>query len=525
MSTSSKEFEQRFEVLEPHSENWYVNNPTFRVVNSLHSIGQDRGVFGQQAARHIMAGNMSPFYGPKKATTEEKAQLANEHMIRFFESLNYSQSPSDISINPAEAVVVFPDRDYDTPLNILNADEQQLHPETGMPTYMDTRSDMIYSRNPDLAMMIRPADCSIAAFTAKTPEGPIHGMIHFAWQGIANGYIDQATQHLQDLGVDFDSLRIYLTPGGHAESYIYHSYQYPQNPWEQYPEHKALFLHVEGPEVSPITGKPGYNFELDPTYYAYSRLLPYLGDENHIFVDTTDTTSDKAGTSSQSRMFNGLQNENDPTVYTEDNARDIVILIPEGQLHPYQPKDNPDKPAPIEILQQIVALPVDYIDFEGNEQHSVIEVNKAVAKDVEAFFVRALEIGFPIEKIVKSSDPDYGWDDGKLLKDNASSGFNYRLIKWNNKPSKHGLGLAFDINTRVNPYITYGPDGPEVDPPSAVYDSAAKGALYDGHPLVAFMKERGWEWGGDWKEEVDPETGKPTGRTDYQHFGKILPED
>jgi len=186
---------------------------------------------------------------------------------------------------------------------------------------------------------------------------------------------------------------------------------------------------------------------------------------------------------------------------------------------------NPQNPASQDILDQIVGLIVEYVDYDYKKRQGAIEVNRAVIDDVQAFFAKALEIGFPIDKLVKSSDSEYGWDDGKLLKDNASSGFNYRLIKWNNKPSKHGLGLAFDINTRVNPYITYGPDGPEVDPPGAAYDPEAKGALYDGHPLVEFMKERGWEWGGDWKEEVDPKSGEPTGRTDYQHFGKILPED
>ena len=45
------------------------------------------------------------------------------------------------------------------------------------------------------------------------------------------------------------------------------------------------------------------------------------------------------------------------------------------------------------------------------------------------------------------------------------------------------------------------------------YDEKAKGTLTKDHPLVIFMKERGWIWGGDWSKIGDS-------GVDYQHFEK-----
>jgi len=175
---------------------------------------------------------------------------------------------------------------------------------------------------------------------------------------------------------------------------------------------------------------------------------------------------------------------------------------------------NPDNLAPQEIVQNIIALEVEYFDFEGERQRSLIEIHKDLADDVREFFVLALVKRFPIEKVVKSSDSPYFWDDAKLVADNTSSGFNYRFIKDTRTPSLHGLGQAIDINTRLNPYIRYINEKTLTDPEGAVYEPGKPGVFVSGDPLVAFMKSRGWEWGGDWLPE--------SGRTDYQHFQKKL---
>lgn len=173
---------------------------------------------------------------------------------------------------------------------------------------------------------------------------------------------------------------------------------------------------------------------------------------------------------------------------------------------------NPEAACPLEILAQIVTLAVKHVDFEGQEREGVIEVNKAIAEDVKAFFELALELRFPIQRVVAASDPEFEWNDDKLMAANVSSGFNYRLIAGTDRPSLHGQGLAIDINPVNNPHVLYAPGGAVVTPPGAQRRPGKPGTFIASHPLVKLMTERGWEWGGNWTAD--------TGRTDYHHFQK-----
>ncbi len=174
---------------------------------------------------------------------------------------------------------------------------------------------------------------------------------------------------------------------------------------------------------------------------------------------------------------------------------------------------NPDNPCPEDILQSLDLLEVSYLGFDECQHVGQIVVAKSVIGEVEKLFKQALDIKFPIEKVVLAADPRYLWDDEKLMADNASSGFNYRLIAGSDRPSLHGRGLAFDINTRLNPYIRWEGDQEIVQPPDAVWDKKEPGTLYAGHPLVKLMEGLGWEWGGSWTLEKDD-------IVDYQHFQK-----
>lgn len=177
---------------------------------------------------------------------------------------------------------------------------------------------------------------------------------------------------------------------------------------------------------------------------------------------------------------------------------------------------NPDRPAPDEVARNIVEIEVSYIDFNGDTHTGSIEVHKDVAEEVRQFFELALSLQFPIEKVIRSSDAPFFWNDDMMMDANMSSGFNYRLIKDTTQTSFHGLGLAIDVNTRLNPYIRYRKDGSVlVDPEGATYDTSLPGVFTPAHPLVMFMKEHGWDWGGDWTPEEH-------GAVDYQHFQKDL---
>lgn len=171
---------------------------------------------------------------------------------------------------------------------------------------------------------------------------------------------------------------------------------------------------------------------------------------------------------------------------------------------------SPNKPCPPEILARQLGIAVLYWGFDGKVHQGAIEVNEAVMRDIEDFFLLAFHERFPLERTLPASHPEFAWDDDKLMEGNVTSGFNYRTIAGTDKPSLHGLGLAFDVNPRQNPYHRL-EDGREiVSPPGALWDPMVPGTLHADHVLVQFMESRGWEWGGQW--EVP----------DYQHFQKPL---
>jgi len=132
-------------------------------------------------------------------------------------------------------------------------------------------------------------------------------------------------------------------------------------------------------------------------------------------------------------------------------------------------------------------------------------VHKAVVLDVIEIFELIRESRFPIGKVVPISK--YGWSDEKSMRDNNTSAFNYRFISGSRVISNHAAGLAIDINPALNPYIKNGNSLPE----NCIYDTTKVGTISASSELVKEFKQRGWEWGGDWKSLKD-----------YQHFEKKL---
>lgn len=185
-------------------------------------------------------------------------------------------------------------------------------------------------------------------------------------------------------------------------------------------------------------------------------------------------------------------------------------------IHKHQ---NPQSVAPTHIIERQRILSVQHFGFDGVVHEGLIVVHEEVAKDVTDFFALAYDIKFPIEKVIPISDKKYQWDDETSMADNNSSGFNYRTIMGTDKLSNHATGRAFDVNPRQNIYVKHDENGQEMfrHPKGAVYDEQTKGTLTTNHPLVIFMRERGWEWGGDWQ--------RGDGVTDYQHFEKCCARD
>ncbi|MTL87465.1 M15 family peptidase, partial [Turicibacter sanguinis] len=99
-------------------------------------------------------------------------------------------------------------------------------------------------------------------------------------------------------------------------------------------------------------------------------------------------------------------------------------------------------------------LSVLHFGFDGYIYEGEIIVNQKVADEVLSIFKELYGMRYPIEKMKVMSC--YGGSDELSMMDNNSSGFNFREITDGGKLSKHALGLAIDLNPRINPYIKSG---------------------------------------------------------------------
>ncbi|MCI1723025.1 MAG: M15 family metallopeptidase [Lachnospiraceae bacterium] len=165
-----------------------------------------------------------------------------------------------------------------------------------------------------------------------------------------------------------------------------------------------------------------------------------------------------------------------------------------------------DCTVPREDLRYLHVL---HVGFDGETHEGELVCNKFIAEDLLEIFQELYKSGYQIEKIRLIDE--YDADDETAMRDNDSSCFNFRFISHTKRVSKHGAGLAVDINTLYNPYIK------EVDG-ETILEPATAGEYVDHsrdfpHKInendlaYQLFTEHGFEWGGSW-----------TDRKDYQHF-------
>ena len=147
--------------------------------------------------------------------------------------------------------------------------------------------------------------------------------------------------------------------------------------------------------------------------------------------------------------------------------------------------------------------------IDGDVLEGEMVVNKYIAEDVLEILKELYEADYPIERMVLIDE--YDADDEASMEDNNSSSFNFRLISHTNRVSKHGLGMAVDINTLYNPY-TKVVDGeriiePITGEPYLDRDASFPYKIEKGDLCYKLFTEHGFVWGGDWPD-----------RKDYQHF-------
>lgn len=163
------------------------------------------------------------------------------------------------------------------------------------------------------------------------------------------------------------------------------------------------------------------------------------------------------------------------------------------------------EPCPIPITD-LAYVQVTHYDMSGKICSGELVVHKKIADVVMEIFQDIHAAEFPIEKMRLIDE--YDANDDRSMEDNNSSAFCFRSIT--NRPgvvSNHGLGIAIDINTRLNPYVK----GDSIAPSNAqkYVDRSLNepGMIHPEDAVVIAFKKRGFTWGGDWKSLKD-----------YQHF-------
>jgi len=159
-------------------------------------------------------------------------------------------------------------------------------------------------------------------------------------------------------------------------------------------------------------------------------------------------------------------------------------------------------------------LKVLHRNADGNPQRGEMVVNAAIADKVLTIFRQLYTAGYRIERMVLIDNFDA--DDESSMRANNSSSFNFRFMTGSTtKISKHGLGLAIDINTLYNPYVKQKSDGTwHIEPATGEEYAFNRDNRTDipykiDHEDLAYklFTAAGFEWGGDW-----------TSLKDYQHF-------
>lgn len=196
---------------------------------------------------------------------------------------------------------------------------------------------------------------------------------------------------------------------------------------------------------------------------------------------------------------------------TSETDEFYVSEIPDDIFEKMQGKSyKADCTVPREDLRYVHVL---HMGFDGETKEGELVVNKAIADDVCDIFEKLYEADYPIEKIRLIDE--YNADDEASMSDNNSSAFNFRFISHTTKISKHGLGMAVDINTLYNPYVKTVDGKRSVEPANAAdyVDRSVDFQYKIDHDDLCYQlfKEHGFSWGGDWQHSKD-----------YQHFEKDL---
>ncbi|MBQ8051156.1 MAG: M15 family metallopeptidase [Bacteroidaceae bacterium] len=187
------------------------------------------------------------------------------------------------------------------------------------------------------------------------------------------------------------------------------------------------------------------------------------------------------------------------TCFTASLVPDSVFRLMQGRSYP--------QGCPI-ARSELRLLRLSYRDEQGRTQQGEMVCNVQIAKDLIDIFRQLWLADYRLGRMRLIDH--YEADDERSMADNNTSCFCYRTIAGSRTISKHGRGLAVDVNPLYNPYVK----GTHVAPRAGRKWAFRRGERKDipqkiDHQdlLYRLFRQHGFRWGGDWRYSKD-----------YQHF-------
>lgn len=257
------------------------------------------------------------------------------------------------------------------------------------------------------------------------------------------------------------------------------------------------------------SGNAAYEGSDDSNVQAPSESITAVPTTESAADSTSATPKDESSVDSSESDINSITPKDDIGLAAASDDAFYAIPIPDEIFAKMQGKSYKDDcTIPRDDLRYIHVL---HKNIEGETLEGEMVCSKLIAEDLLEIFRELYEQSYPIEKMRLIDE--YDANDELSMTDNNSSCFNYRTISHTNKISKHGLGVAVDINTLYNPY-TKVVDGERIIEPAAGAPYLDRDADFPykierGDLCYNLFIAHGFEWGGDWPD-----------RKDYQHFEK-----
>jgi hypothetical protein len=164
---------------------------------------------------------------------------------------------------------------------------------------------------------------------------------------------------------------------------------------------------------------------------------------------------------------------------------------------------RPGCPVPISGLRLITMT---YWGFDKRPHQGRLVVNAKAADDIVKVFKRLYAAHYPIRRMELVDK--YKGSDFESIEAGNTSAFNCRPATGSSSWSQHAFGLAVDVNTCENPYVTA--SGGVAHKHCVKYRNRARhdpGVIHKGDVVYRAFRSIGWGWGGLWD-----------GARDYQHF-------